>query len=68
MLQLASMEEQPRRLLLGSDAYFLAKVTLEEMGASDAAHHALTVSTDGDGLPDFAETDVARMMVSMTRR
>ncbi|WP_224369429.1 oxidoreductase [Hyalangium versicolor] len=68
LLELASMEKQPRRLLLGSDAYVLARVTLQEMGASDDAHRALSVSTDADGIPDFADTDVGREMLKLHRR
>lgn len=63
LLELASMEKQPRRLLLGSDAYVLAKATLQELGASDDANRALSASTDADGLPDFADTDVGRGML-----
>ncbi|HVJ89414.1 MAG TPA: SDR family NAD(P)-dependent oxidoreductase [Labilithrix sp.] len=67
LLALASMEKQPRRLLLGSDAYVLAKLTLQELGASDDAHRALSTSTDADGLPDFADTDVGRTMLKLHR-
>ena len=67
LLALAAMEQQPRRLLLGSDAYVLAKATLQEMAASDDAYRALSASTDADGLPDFAETDVGKAMLAMKR-
>ena len=67
LLALASMEKQPRRLLLGTDAYALAKLTLHEMGASDEAHRALSASTDADGLPDFADTDVGRELLKLHR-
>ena len=66
--QLAAMERQPRRLLLGSDAYLLAKLTLQELAASDEAQRALSVSTDADGLPDFADTEVGKQMVQLHRR
>ena len=62
LLDLASMEKQPRRLLLGSDAYVLAKATLQELAANDDANRTLSASTDADGLPDFADTDVGRAM------
>jgi NAD(P)-dependent dehydrogenase (short-subunit alcohol dehydrogenase family) len=68
LLALAVMEKQPRRLLLGSDAYVLARATLLEMAASDDAHRTLSASTDADGLPDFAETDVGKAMLTMQRR
>jgi len=68
LLELAAMERPPRRLLLGSDAYLLARVTLDEMRASDEQHHALSVSTDADGLPDFADTDVGKAMLALHRR
>jgi NAD(P)-dependent dehydrogenase (short-subunit alcohol dehydrogenase family) len=67
LLQLATMEKQPRRLLLGSDAFVLARATLQEMTANDDANRTLSVSTDADGLPDFAETDVGRAMLKLQR-
>ncbi|MEI9936227.1 MAG: SDR family NAD(P)-dependent oxidoreductase [Pseudomonadota bacterium] len=66
--ELASMERQPRRLLLGSDAYLLAKLTLQELAASDDANRALSASTDADGLPDFADTEVGKRMVQLRRQ
>jgi NAD(P)-dependent dehydrogenase (short-subunit alcohol dehydrogenase family) len=68
LLELASMEKQPRRLLLGSDAYVLAKATLQEMAANDDANRALSASTDADGLPDFADTDVGKAMLGLHRQ
>ncbi len=67
LLTLASMEKQPRRLLLGSDAYVLARVTSQELLANDEANRALSVSTDADGMPDFADTDVGRAMLAIGR-
>jgi NAD(P)-dependent dehydrogenase (short-subunit alcohol dehydrogenase family) len=67
LFALASMDRQPRRLLLGSDAYLLARCTLDELRASDDAHRALTVSTDADGLPDFAETEVGKSLLQRNR-
>jgi NAD(P)-dependent dehydrogenase (short-subunit alcohol dehydrogenase family) len=63
LLQLANMDKQPRRLLLGSDAFVLARATLQELVANDDANRTLSVSTDADGLPDFAETDVGKAML-----
>lgn len=67
LLELASMEKQPRRLVLGSDAYVLAKATLQELAASDDANRALSASTDADGLPDFAETEIGKAMLALPR-
>lgn len=68
LLELVSMEKQPRRLLLGSDAYVLAKATLQELAANDDANRALSASTDAGGLPDFADTDVGRAMLRLHRQ
>jgi NAD(P)-dependent dehydrogenase (short-subunit alcohol dehydrogenase family) len=67
LIQLAAMAKQPRRLLLGSDAYVLAKAASQDLAASDDANRALSASTDADGVPDFAETDVGRAMLQMHR-
>src|SRR6478609_2307891 len=66
--QLAALERQPRRLLLGSDALLLAKLTLRDLADSDEANRELTISTDADGLIDFAETDVGKQMMQLHRR
>jgi hypothetical protein len=55
-------------LLLGSDAYVLARATLQELAANDDANRALSASTDADGLPDFADTDVGRAMLALHRQ
>jgi NAD(P)-dependent dehydrogenase (short-subunit alcohol dehydrogenase family) len=68
LIELASLPQQPRRLLLGSDAYLLAKVTLQDLAANDEANHSLSVSTDADGLPDFADTEVGKQMVRLHGR
>ncbi|HEY4057985.1 MAG TPA: SDR family NAD(P)-dependent oxidoreductase, partial [Kofleriaceae bacterium] len=65
LMQLADMPKQPRRLLLGSDAYVLAKATLQELGASDDANRVLSSSTDADGQPDFADTDVGKHILGL---
>ena len=67
LLALASMPQQPRRLVLGTDAYVLAKAKALELIASDDANRQLSASTDADGLPDFADTDVGRAMLSLGR-
>jgi len=65
LLRLASMDKQPRRLVLGSDAYVLARATARELLASDEANRTLSISTDADGMPDFAETDVGRAILAL---
>jgi hypothetical protein len=56
ILQLASKEQFPAHLLLGSDAVQYARLA-EEKGESDAkAWHNISVSTDAEdvkGLPDL---------------
>ena len=55
----ASEKEPALRLLLGSDAVFLAGVNAAARAEEDAKWKALSVSTDFDGLVDFSETPVA---------
>jgi NAD(P)-dependent dehydrogenase (short-subunit alcohol dehydrogenase family) len=62
ILRVASLETPPGRLLLGSDAVFLAGVQAAARAEEDAKWRELSVSTDYDGLPDFAETPIARML------
>jgi NAD(P)-dependent dehydrogenase (short-subunit alcohol dehydrogenase family) len=64
VLQIASAEEPPLHLLLGSDAVFLAGVGAAAQAAEDAKWKPLSLSTDIDGLVDFAQTPIARMLVS----
>jgi NAD(P)-dependent dehydrogenase (short-subunit alcohol dehydrogenase family) len=63
VLRIASEKEPPLRLLLGSDAVFLAGVIASARMAEDAKWKALSVSTDFDGLVDFAETPIAKRLV-----
>ncbi|MFP2925824.1 oxidoreductase [Pyxidicoccus sp. 3LG] len=63
ILQIASEKQPPLRLLLGSDAVFLAGIVAAQRAEEDARWKTLSKSTDYDGLVDFAETPVARMMV-----
>jgi NAD(P)-dependent dehydrogenase (short-subunit alcohol dehydrogenase family) len=53
-LKLAEMENPPLRLLLGSDAVFLAKMVSGTRAAEDEKNEALSVSTDFPGTPDVA--------------
>jgi NAD(P)-dependent dehydrogenase (short-subunit alcohol dehydrogenase family) len=63
VLRIASEKDPPLRLLLGSDAVFLAGVVASTRMAEDAKWKALSVSTDFDGLVDFAETAIAKRLV-----
>jgi NAD(P)-dependent dehydrogenase (short-subunit alcohol dehydrogenase family) len=64
ILQIASEQQPPLRLLLGSDAVFLAGAIAARRAEEDARWKALSLSTDYDGMVDFAETPVARMLVA----
>lgn len=55
------------RLLLGSDAAWLAPQIAEARAAEDAAWREVSASTDRDGLGDFADSAVARMVRPPTR-
>lgn len=48
ILQLATLEKPPLRLLLGSDAVYMAGQVLAERQAEDAAFRSLSLSTDRD--------------------
>ena len=67
VLHLASLPEPPLRVLLGSDAAYLAGLVAEQRAAEDANWHALSVSTDFDGMGDFRETPVGQMLAKMVR-
>lgn len=62
ILQLAGEPQPPVRLLLGTDAVFLAAVAAAARGEEDARWKALSASTDCDGLDDFATTEGARAL------
>lgn len=65
ILRLAAMEKPPLRLLLGTDAMFLAKLVAERRSAEDAHWAELSASTDAGGQVPFAETDSAKFLASM---
>jgi NAD(P)-dependent dehydrogenase (short-subunit alcohol dehydrogenase family) len=48
VLAVAGMAEPPLRLILGSEAYAYAMAAAQARAESDAAWHALTISTDRD--------------------
>jgi len=62
ILRIASEKRPPLRLLLGSDAVFLASVFSAERAKEDAEWKELSLSTDFDGLADFSETTIAKML------
>lgn len=62
LLKLAALEAPPLRLLLGSDALFLAKTISKQRAAEDEQWQALSATTDFDGVPDFADTPVGRFL------
>jgi NAD(P)-dependent dehydrogenase (short-subunit alcohol dehydrogenase family) len=64
ILQIASEKDPPLRLLLGSDAVFLAGIATAKRAEEDAKWKALSMSTDFDGMGDFAETPIAKMLAS----
>ncbi|SDP10312.1 SDR family NAD(P)-dependent oxidoreductase [Actinacidiphila guanduensis] len=62
ILRITSEPAPPVRLLLGSDAVWLASRLSEARAAEDAAWRETSLSTDFDGLGDFADTEVARLV------
>jgi NAD(P)-dependent dehydrogenase (short-subunit alcohol dehydrogenase family) len=62
--ELTLENEPPLRILLGTDAVFLAHLYAAERAGEDARWDALSRSTDFDELGDFAETPVAKMLMT----
>ncbi len=62
ILKLAGEKNPPTRLLLGTDAVFLASLFAKQRADEDAAWRSLSTSTDFDGMVDFAETPEARVL------
>jgi NAD(P)-dependent dehydrogenase (short-subunit alcohol dehydrogenase family) len=62
ILKLAALKEPPLRLLLGSDAVFLAKDVATRRAAEDERWRELSLSTDVDGALDFADTPIGKLM------
>ncbi|MEU0964267.1 SDR family NAD(P)-dependent oxidoreductase [Streptomyces sp. NPDC005917] len=62
ILRLVDEAAPPVRLLLGSDAAWLAPQITGARAAEDAAWREVSLSTDRDGLGDFADTAVAQMV------
>jgi NAD(P)-dependent dehydrogenase (short-subunit alcohol dehydrogenase family) len=55
MMKITQVEKPPLRLLLGTDASYLANGVLQQRMAEDAEWKSLSHSTDFDGLPDIGE-------------
>lgn len=64
LLQVAAEPNPPLRLLMGSDAVFLAGILAARRAEEDAKWRPLSLSTDFDGLGDFSETPVAKMLMA----
>lgn len=60
MFAIAHASNPPRRLLLGTDALFIAKLSDEERRHDAETWRELSASTDLDGLDDFANTEMAQ--------
>lgn len=65
ILKVVAAPDPPLRLLLGTDALFLARTVSAERAAEDEKWAALSASTDFDGLGDFADTPVAKMLLAV---
>lgn len=63
ILQIAEEKEPPVRLVIGSDAVFLADLFLKARAEEDAKWKALSVSTDFDGMEDFSQTAIAKALI-----
>jgi NAD(P)-dependent dehydrogenase (short-subunit alcohol dehydrogenase family) len=67
LLQVAALPDPPLRILLGSDAVYLADLVAKQRAAEDARWRSLGMTTDFDGLADFSETPVAKMLTKMVQ-
>jgi len=63
ILQIAEEKEPPVRLVIGSDAVFLADLFLKARAEEDAKWKALSVSADFDGMEDFSQTAIAKALI-----
>jgi NAD(P)-dependent dehydrogenase (short-subunit alcohol dehydrogenase family) len=62
ILKLAESSDPPLRLLLGTDAVFMAGMVAARRHAEDEKWRNLSVTTDFDGVGDFADTPFAKML------
>jgi NAD(P)-dependent dehydrogenase (short-subunit alcohol dehydrogenase family) len=67
ILRLAALPEPPLRLLLGTDAVFLAEVVARRRAAEDARYRELSVTTDFAGMTPFHETEIAKAIAAGDR-
>ena len=67
ILHIASVPEPPLRLLLGTDAVFIADLIARARIEEDARWRDLSSSTDFDGMPPFHETPVAKTLLAQRR-
>ncbi|WP_394846207.1 SDR family NAD(P)-dependent oxidoreductase [Pendulispora brunnea] len=67
ILRIAAEKEPPLRFLAGSDAAFCADLVLKARAAEDAKWKTLSVSTDFEGMGDFADTPIAKFLASQQR-
>ena len=65
LLQISALSDPPLRILLGTDAVFVADLVAKQRAAEDAKWRPLSVTTDFDGMGDFADTPVAKTLASM---
>ena len=61
IVKIASVEDPPMRLLLGTDAVFLAGAVGAMRAEEDAKWKSLSSTTDFPGMPDFATSPYAKM-------
>jgi len=64
IIELAAAANPPLRLLIGTDAVLLAKAARAAQAEEDEKWEALGASTDNDGTPPFAETEVGRHILA----
>jgi NAD(P)-dependent dehydrogenase (short-subunit alcohol dehydrogenase family) len=64
LIQIANEPSPPLRLLIGTDAVFIADLVAQARSSEDAKWKALGTSTDVDGMMDFAQTPVAQYLTS----
>lgn len=67
ILRLSEEKDPPLHLLLGSDAAFLAGLITARRAEEDGRWRQVSLSTDIDGMGDFADTPVARALLEMKR-
>jgi NAD(P)-dependent dehydrogenase (short-subunit alcohol dehydrogenase family) len=68
VLEIAALPEPPLRILLGSDAVYVAELVAKQRAGEDARWRSLSVTTDVDGLPEFRETAVGQMLAKLVQQ